>query len=431
MSRFCTQCGAENKEDAKFCRQCGAQLARRERPQPERVADPGTPQPSGPVADLLAGQAVATTPFPSAQTSVARGASGSDAAAGTSQTQALGGAAVAPAHPVQDTPNAATQAGDPPHPAAPTGPQLPPDTAAAPQETERAQREQALRAAAAPRDAQIQPRARAAESPPSSQPPRPAALPAAQPKSKGINAALVGGIAVAVIALLLIGGGGLWWARQRVPQAQPGAAAAPGSMASAAAASANAAPARPASPAAVASAAQPAPQPTASPAPPAPQQTPSAPRSEPAAAQPQRGEPRQHVTPHPAAKSQPETFKPVTPRVEQVKPKPAPAPQPLGVAPPSQATPRPEQAAPEAAPAPAQTPTSAPQSAPVAAAQPLGRVQALRAGLEACERKGNFFTKQLCIQETRWKYCGAPLSPDPLWGKVPECPNSAQQHNSP
>ncbi|MCE1163696.1 MAG: zinc-ribbon domain-containing protein, partial [Thiomonas sp.] len=26
MPRFCTQCGAQNKEEAKFCRQCGAPL---------------------------------------------------------------------------------------------------------------------------------------------------------------------------------------------------------------------------------------------------------------------------------------------------------------------------------------------------------------------------------------------------------------------
>ena len=60
----------------------------------------------------------------------------------------------------------------------------------------------------------------------------------------------------------------------------------------------------------------------------------------------------------------------------------------------------------------------------------MGRVEALRAALAACQTKGNFFTQQLCIQETRWKYCGAPLSPDPLWGKIAECPNSSQ-HNNP
>ena len=56
---------------------------------------------------------------------------------------------------------------------------------------------------------------------------------------------------------------------------------------------------------------------------------------------------------------------------------------------------------------------------------------AIAAGLAACGSKGNFFTQQLCIQETRWKYCGAPLSPDPLWGKIPECPNSSSEQNNP
>ncbi len=78
----------------------------------------------------------------------------------------------------------------------------------------------------------------------------------------------------------------------------------------------------------------------------------------------------------------------------------------------------------------AQTPVPRPAAVPAPAPQPVGRVEALREGLAACQGKGNFFTQQLCIQETRWKYCGAPLAPNPLWGKIAECPNSAQQHNN-
>ena len=63
--------------------------------------------------------------------------------------------------------------------------------------------------------------------------------------------------------------------------------------------------------------------------------------------------------------------------------------------------------------------------------RPNARVEALRAALAACKDKGNFFSQQLCIQEMRWKYSGAPLSADPLWGKVAECPNSTQQSNNP
>ena len=60
-----------------------------------------------------------------------------------------------------------------------------------------------------------------------------------------------------------------------------------------------------------------------------------------------------------------------------------------------------------------------------------GRVDALRGAIAACQTKGNFFTQELCIQRVRWKYCGAPLDPDPLWGKTPECPNSQQHRISP
>ncbi len=58
-------------------------------------------------------------------------------------------------------------------------------------------------------------------------------------------------------------------------------------------------------------------------------------------------------------------------------------------------------------------------------------VQALRQALAACQGKDNFFTRQLCIQETRWKYCGGPSGAEPLWGKIPECPSATAQHASP
>ena len=60
-----------------------------------------------------------------------------------------------------------------------------------------------------------------------------------------------------------------------------------------------------------------------------------------------------------------------------------------------------------------------------------GRVEALREALSGCQSKSNFFSRELCIQRVRWKYCGAPLAPDPLWGKTPECPNSQQHRISP
>ncbi len=77
-------------------------------------------------------------------------------------------------------------------------------------------------------------------------------------------------------------------------------------------------------------------------------------------------------------------------------------------------------------PAPQQAPTHA-----VAATGASARVGALRQALAACAREGNFFHRQLCIQQARWHYCGAPLAPDPLWGKVAECPESAQRPQQP
>ncbi|OIQ90550.1 hypothetical protein GALL_275680 [mine drainage metagenome] len=58
-------------------------------------------------------------------------------------------------------------------------------------------------------------------------------------------------------------------------------------------------------------------------------------------------------------------------------------------------------------------------------------VQALRQALAACQGKDNFFTRQLCIQEARWKYCGGPSGAEPLWGKISECPSATAQHASP
>ena len=68
-------------------------------------------------------------------------------------------------------------------------------------------------------------------------------------------------------------------------------------------------------------------------------------------------------------------------------------------------------------------------SQPVPALQ--GRVEALHEATAACQTKGNFFSQELCIQRVRWKYCGAPLEPDPLWGKTPECPDSQQRRINP
>ncbi len=60
-----------------------------------------------------------------------------------------------------------------------------------------------------------------------------------------------------------------------------------------------------------------------------------------------------------------------------------------------------------------------------------GRVEALRKAVAACQTKANFFMQEWCIQRVRWKYCGAPLEPDPLWGKTPECPNSQHHRINP
>ncbi len=132
------------------------------------------------------------------------------------------------------------------------------------------------------------------------------------------------------------------------------------------------------------------------------------------------------VQARPQGRGQPETFAPVA------KPhRPSPS-APHTAAPTTRATQSVTQAAPSSPqPAAVTAPSQAPEPAASAMPRPNGRVEALRAALAACKDKGNFFGQQLCIQEMRWKYCGAPLSVDPLWGKVAECPNSTQQSNNP
>lgn len=78
----------------------------------------------------------------------------------------------------------------------------------------------------------------------------------------------------------------------------------------------------------------------------------------------------------------------------------------------------------------AQAPTPAPAVA-AAGASPSERVQALQQGQAACQDKGNFFTRQVCIQEARWKYCSAPSGGEALWGKVPACPSVTRHHDTP
>jgi hypothetical protein len=346
MSRFCTQCGTENKDAAQFCKHCGVSLA----PKGD-VALLHAEESAGVIAQQLAGEGAAQETLPPHDV---------DAAAAAQQL--------------------AQQA-----------------DSAARQERERAQRDEERRAATARLEAEIRARAEAAEAAlfaRSQVEPRPAAQRQAPSTGvRGSNAVLFGGIATVIIALALIGGGSLWWSRTHPQQSQTGALAAADRIAMAAGQSA------PAAPAVI----------------PAPVRPASVPQAAPAAAVPaERGA---RAAAQPAPKSSPESFNPAPTRTERPKPAavfvPAPA---------RQETPQPAQHA---------TPAPIEQPAPVAPARTVGRVDALRAGLAACEQKGNFFTRQLCIQETRWKYCGAPLSSDQLWGKVTECPNSAQQHNTP
>lgn len=224
---------------------------------------------------------------------------------------------------------------------------------------------------------------------------------------KGSQAFVLGGIATGVIALLLIGGGGLWWSlRHPAPgraAAVAGASAPPSASSPVAVASA------PVGKTAVAASAGVAAKPAAGQSA-APAAAPVSPPAAQAAAAPARPEQPQEVTRHassPAAKPR-GTSHPAAPVQRQAQTL-TPAPQP------------------PAAPAPVEP---AAQAVAPAEPKPPGRVEALRQALAACGHKGNFFTQQLCIQEARWTYCGAPLSPDPLWGKVAECPSAAQQ-NSP
>lgn len=198
----------------------------------------------------------------------------------------------------------------------------------------------------------------------------------------GGKAFVYGGIASGVIALLVIGVGGLWWSSQQ-HESEPiqAGASAPETVSP---------PASTAAP--VASAAQAAGKPAEELPQPAALQRPP----------PEAGNAKQ---------AQPQTF--------------APQPAPARPAPPPHA-----QQSPQFAPPPAPSPTPAAVPAPAGPSR-VGRVEALREALSACQHKGNFFTQQLCIQEVRWRYCGAPLDPNPLWGKIPECPNSAQQNNNP
>lgn len=123
----------------------------------------------------------------------------------------------------------------------------------------------------------------------------------------------------------------------------------------------------------------------------------------------------------------PQTFAPAAPPPKPAL-RPAPAPQPVQPAPQPVPQPAPQPVAPAApAPEPAAPP---PQAAEPAHPKPQGRVEALRQALAECKASGNFFTEQICVQKVRWKYCGLPLDPNPLWGKIPECPSSAQQGQS-
>ncbi len=195
----------------------------------------------------------------------------------------------------------------------------------------------------------------------------------------GGKAFVYGGIASGVIALLVIGVGGLWWSSQQ-HESEPiqAGASAPETVSS------------PASKAASAASAT--------------QATEKAAQERPQAATVQRPGPEAGN----GKQALPQTF----------------AHQPAPARPPH------AQQSPQFAPPPAPSPTPATVPAPVAPG-PGGRVEALREALSACQHKGNFFTQQLCIQEVRWTYCGAPLDPNPLWGKIPECPSSAQQNNNP
>ena len=59
------------------------------------------------------------------------------------------------------------------------------------------------------------------------------------------------------------------------------------------------------------------------------------------------------------------------------------------------------------------------------------RIARLGAALQQCASE-SFLERQICEQKTRWTYCGVPFSSHALWGKTPECPESAsKQANAP
>ena len=373
MPRFCTQCGAPNDDEAKFCRQCGATLSASAKP-------PSTPE------------SAVVVPSDESRLLAEREAQATADAAQQQREQLEEAQRLREQQEQQEREAAERLAEQRAH-------------------EERERREQERLAATARLEDEIRARAQAARiSPPprkddaTGQAPLPNESPASGPLKaqpvKGSNAFLIGGIATVVIAFLLIGGGGLWWSMHQSRLAESNAAVAASSPAVAPSAPDSSAPTRPAHAASVV-----APRPETAPAPKpveaAPPVQPKAPAPTSATRQPVAEAPPAHSRPRQA---QPETFAPAKPIA-----RPQPAQQPA-VQPPQAVAPQ------------AEAPTPP---------KPQGRIEALRAGLAACETKGNFFSKQLCIQETRWKYCGAPLSSDPLWGKIPECPNSGQQQNNP
>lgn len=361
MSRFCTQCGTANKDEAKFCRQCGAPI---QKPAESTQADP----------KIVSGFSVS--------------ASDRNGAAEVEPT-----AAVTPSRRAS-TASATQQMGKPAGP-----PSAPQEETATRSQREHRQHDDSGHgdATGLEVDRQGQPPAFMPTIAPEIQPRPETASPQKVAPVKGRKAMILGG-GTAVIAVLLAIGGGLWWSHQPSPQAAaPSPAAAPPvSAPSTPVAASVATEATPPveAPTMAASAETPMAQPPAPPTQTMTAETPSP-----------RHAPEKAGAPAPVTRPRSEPIKPSAPKPERSPPV---------------ATPTPPNS-----PAPATSP--APQPTPAPPAQPMGRLEALRAGLAACEEKGNFFAKQLCIEQTRWKYCGTPMSGDPLWGKVPECPNSAQQ----
>ena len=406
MPRFCTQCGAQNKEEAKFCRQCGAPLTATDQPPKPPPASEG---PADFAQDAAAQDAEGEAQRQAQLEAQMRRAeelrqSEAEQARKLAEQEAAAREAAAAAQRLQ-----AQQAREAHETARRTAEQAQRDQ----------ERERERLAATARLEEEIRARAQMAQSPPARHVPHAdgAAVSAhAEPEPrgqtsrtqpvKGSNAFLVGGVATGVIALLLIGGGGLWWSMHKpkpesaaLPAMASGAGQAASALGPVVSASAPSAPGAPTTPQTVPAA----PQVVSAPVPPVSKPAPLVRKPMPVPA----AKPTQ-----PAAlerSSQPETFAPAAPPTH-------------GAAPQRQTQPLVQ----SPAPAREEAPSSAPPQAPP---KPMGRVEALRAGLAACQEKGNFFSQQLCIQETRWKYCGAPLSPDPLWGKIPECPNSGQQNN--